>query len=142
VRRLLHEDFGRRITHKFKHVPHPQMREVMLELEERYAEDVERTVRSRFRSPDDVGFAATLHHHYAMLTGRAVPEEFRLRYVDVGAGDAEEKLAGLEEGDEVDFFCLNDLDTPPEAEERVSRMVRSFLERRFPFPSPYEKPEA
>ncbi|WP_026118157.1 stealth family protein [Nocardiopsis salina] len=142
VRRLLHEDFGRRITHKFKHVPHPQMREVMLELEERYAEDVERTVRSRFRSPDDVGFAATLHHHYALMTGRAVPEEYRLRYVDVGAEDAEEKLARLEESDEVDFFCLNDLDTPPEAEERVSRMVRSFLERRFPFPSPYEKSEA
>lgn len=142
VRHLLHESFGRRITHKFKHVPHPQIREVMLELEERYAEDVERTVRSRFRSPEDLGFAATLHHHYALLTGRAVPEEYRLRYIDIGGEDAADKLAYLEEGEEVDFFCLNDLDTPPEAEERVSGMVRSFLEHRFPFPSPYEKPGA
>lgn len=142
VRRLLHESFGRHITHKFKHVPHPQIREVMLDLEGRYAEDVERTVRSRFRSPDDVGFAATLHHHYALLTGRAVPEEYRLRYIDIGRDDAADKLAYLEEGEEVDFFCLNDLDTLPEAEEQVSGMVRSFLEHRFPFPSPYEKPGA
>ncbi|WP_017608775.1 stealth conserved region 3 domain-containing protein [Nocardiopsis xinjiangensis] len=142
VRHLLHESFGRHITHKFKHVPHPQIREVMLELEKRYAEEAERTVRSRFRSPEDVAFAATLHHHYALLTGQAVPEEYRLRYIDVGGEDAAAELARLEEGEKVDFFCLNDLDTPPEAEERVSGMLRSFLEHRFPFPSPYEKPGA
>jgi hypothetical protein len=140
VRALFAADFGRRITHKFKHTPHPQIRQVLLELEERYAEDVRRTTRSRFRSLSDVGFAATMHHHYALLTGRAVPGEFRMRYVDVGAPTAREKLALLEQdAEEVDFFCLNDFDTPPEAMEDVARMVRDFLQSRFPFPSPYEK---
>ncbi|MFI6578095.1 stealth conserved region 3 domain-containing protein [Nocardiopsis sp. NPDC050513] len=140
VRALFTEEFGRQITHKFKHTPHPQIRQVMLELEDRYAQEVERTTRSRFRALSDVGFAATMHHHYALLTGRAVPGEFRMRYVDIGAPDARQRLDQLDATDEVDFFCLNDLDTPPEAQETVNRMVREFLQARFPFPSPYEKP--
>ncbi len=141
VRALFLEDFGRAITHKFKHTPHPQIRTVMLELEEKYAQEVERTKRSRFRSPEDVSFAATMHHHYALLTGRAVPGEFKMRYIDIGAPDAREKLEALEAATEVDFFCLNDLDTPPEAQEAAARMVREFLQARFPFPSPFEKAE-
>ncbi|WP_017602278.1 stealth family protein [Nocardiopsis lucentensis] len=139
VRALFAEQFGRQITHKFKHTPHPQIRRVMLDLEERYPEEVARTTRSRFRSLSDVGFAATMHHHYALLTGRAVPGEFRMRYVDIGAPDARERLDRLEASEEVDFFCLNDFDTPPEAQESVNRMVGDFLQARFPFPSPYER---
>ncbi|WP_369801128.1 hypothetical protein [Nocardiopsis sp. SBT366] len=39
----------------------------------------------------------------------------------------------------MDFFCLNDVDTPDEAQEAVALMVHGFLEPRFPFPSRYEK---
>ncbi|GAB3691648.1 stealth family protein [Nocardiopsis oceani] len=139
VRALFLEAFGRHITHKFKHTPHPQIRQVAQELEERYREEVEQTTRSRFRSLDDVGFAATMHHHYALFTGRAVPGEYNLRYVDIAAADAADRLAGLEASDEVDFFCLNDFDTPPEAQEAVNLMIHDFLQSRFPFPSRFEK---
>ncbi|WP_281965790.1 stealth family protein [Serinicoccus marinus] len=142
VRALLAESFGRGITHKFKHAPHPQIREVMLELEQAYPEAVGATTRSRFRSPADVGFAATLHHHYALLTGRAVPADIAMRYVDVGAPDAAERLARLEAGPPVDTFCLNDLDTPEEARAAVQEMMRDFLDSRFPFPSPFERTPA
>ncbi|MGW5875971.1 hypothetical protein ACWFMI_05365 [Nocardiopsis terrae] len=64
--------------------------------------------------------------------------EYRTRYVDIGTDTAAEKLASLVPG-EYDFLCLNDFDTPPERQEAVSRMVRDFLERRFPFPSRFEK---
>ncbi|MFE1103151.1 stealth conserved region 3 domain-containing protein [Nocardiopsis alba] len=139
VRELFARDFGRHITHKFKHTPHPQIRRVALELEERYHREVERTTRSRFRSLEDVGFAATMHHHYAMFTGRAVPGEYRMRYVDIGTPDATDRLAALEAAEEVDFFCLNDVDTPPERREAATRMVHDFLRDRFPFPSRFEK---
>lgn len=139
VRALLERDFGRAIVHKFKHAPHPQIRQVALELEERYREDLERTAHSRFRSLSDVAVAATLHHHYALFTGRAVPGEYRMRYVNIGAPDATERLAAVEESEEVDFLCLNDVDTPPERQEEVAAMVHRFLESRFPFPSRYEK---
>ncbi|MFE1166036.1 stealth family protein [Nocardiopsis sp. NPDC058789] len=139
VRALLERDFGRSITNKFKHAPHPQIRQVCVELEERYREEMERTAHSRFRSLDDVAVAATLHHHYALFTGRAVPGEYRMRYVNIGLPDAAERLEALRSAEEVDFFCLNDVDTPDEAQEAVARMVHEFLESRFPFPSRYEK---
>jgi hypothetical protein len=139
VRALLEADFGRLITSKFKHVPHPQIREVAEELEERYAEEVRITTASRFRAPDNINFATALHHHYAMFTGRAVPGAFRLRYIDVTSPDAPGHLAELEADRTTDSFCLNDIDTNDDNAARVDALVRGFLDRMFPFPSPYEK---
>lgn len=139
VRALLERDFGRAITQKFKHAPHPQIRQVAEEMEARYQQELERTSRSPFRSLTDVAVTATMHHHYAMFTGRAVPGEYRMRYIDIGAPDAAERIAALESTAEVDFFCLNDVDTPPERQEEVTTMIHAFLESRFPFPSRYEK---
>jgi hypothetical protein len=139
VRALLEADFDRFITSKFKHVPHPQIRAVAEELEERYAEEVAATTASRFRAPDNINFATALHHHYAMFTGRAVPGNFRLRYIDVTAPTAPEHLAELEADRKVDSFCLNDIDTNEGNAAQVDALVRGFLERMFPFPSPFEK---
>lgn len=139
VRELLEQTHGRYITHKFKHAPHPQLRPVLEELEQRFAEDVARTARARFRDPSDIGMAATLHHHYAMLTGRAVPADIRLRYIDIGAADAHAKLSSLQASRDYDVFCLNDVDTSPERREEVSAILHTFLETSFPFPSPAER---
>ncbi|WP_201023165.1 stealth family protein [Serinicoccus chungangensis] len=139
VRSLLQADFGRGITHKFKHAPHPQLRSVMAELEERYAEPVARTSRRRFRSTDDVAPAATMHHHYALLTGRAVSAPTRMRYVNISSTDAVRRLEALLTSTSIDSFCLNDVDTPEHTREAVHEMVGAFLEERFPFPSPWER---
>ncbi|WP_298750849.1 stealth family protein [uncultured Serinicoccus sp.] len=142
VRALLQADFGRIITHKFKHAPHPQIRAVMAELEQRYAEPVARTTRSRFRSTEDLGFAATMHHHYALLTGRAVPGQTRMSYVDIAAPDAAQRLDRLQQKGGIDSFCLNDVDTPEGSREEVHAMVGRFLRERFPFRSPWERADA
>ncbi|WP_338022774.1 stealth conserved region 3 domain-containing protein [Allosalinactinospora lopnorensis] len=139
MRALLEREHDRFITNKAKHTPHPQIRETMAELEKKFAAHVEATAASRFRSTGDIAMATTLHHHHALLTGRAVPGEYRLRYVDVAAPDAQERLAELASERGHDYFCLNDVDTPPERREEIDRMVRDFLEEHFPFPSPWEK---
>ncbi|UQA92575.1 stealth family protein [Streptomyces halobius] len=139
VRQLLLESNGRFITNKFMHTPHPQIRSVMRELEERFAADIDRTSRSRFRSTTDIAMGASLHHHYAHLTGRAVPGTFRFRYVDIGQEDAQERLAELERTHRFDFFCLNDVDVPAEAQERVTARLHTFLESYFPYPSAFER---
>ncbi len=54
VRRLLEETYGVSITHKFLHTPHPQRRDVLNDMERDYPEAIERTMRSRFRSVEDV----------------------------------------------------------------------------------------
>ncbi|WP_017541637.1 stealth family protein [Nocardiopsis halophila] len=139
VRALMEAEHGRFITHKFKHAPQPQIRQVMNELEKTFAASVQATAASRFRSTGDIAMTATLHHHHALLTGRAVPGRYRLRYVDLSAPDAPDRLNELRTERAHDFFCLNDVDTPPERQEEVGRMVRGFLEKYFPFPSPWEK---
>lgn len=139
VRALMEAEHGRFITDKFKHAPQPQIRQVMNELEKTFGPSVQATAASRFRSTGDIAMTATLHHHHALLTGRAVPGRYRLRYVGLSAPDAPDRLHELRTERAHDFFCLNDVDTPPERQEEVDRMVRGFLEEYFPFPAPWEK---
>lgn len=139
VRRLMLETHGRFTVSKFMHTPHPQIRAVMEEIEERFSEDVERTARSRFRSVTDIAMGASLHHHHAYLTGRAVPGPYKLRYVDVARADAEERLTELLSTRRFDFFCLNDVDTPAAEQERIAARLHAFLEEYFPFPSRFER---
>lgn len=139
ARALLMEDFGATIAQKVRHAPLPQLRRVHRELEERYREDIERTARSRFRHPDDIAPATTLHQYYALFSGQGVRGKYRTRYIDIGTERAREDLAELSLDAPFDFLCLNDFDTPPERQEEVAEMLRDYLERRFPFPSPFER---
>ncbi|RVU28988.1 sugar phosphotransferase [Streptomyces antnestii] len=138
VRRLLFDAHGRFTTNKFMHTPQPQIRAVMEEAEERFAEDVARTSSSRFRSVTDIAMTASLHHHHAYLTGRAVPGKYNLRYIDVAHPDASAGLAELARTRRYDFFCLNDVNTPESEQERITTELRTFLESYFPFPSRFE----
>jgi hypothetical protein len=138
VRALLEADFDRFTTSKFKHLPHPQLREAAAEMADRYAEAVAATASSRFRDPADIEFVGMLHH-YSMLTGRAVPGASKLHYIDISDADAAARLDALAADRDAEYFCLNDVDTPPEREAAIGDMVRRFLDDYFPFPSPYER---
>ena len=139
ARALFMEDFGATIAHKVRHAPLPQLRRVHRELEERYREDIERTARSRFRHPEDIAPATTLHQYYALFSGQGVRGEYRTRYIDIGTERARENLADLGLDAPFDFLCLNDFDTPVERREEVAGMLHEYLERRFPFPSRFER---
>ncbi|MGW2331115.1 stealth family protein [Streptomyces sp. NPDC001700] len=139
VRGLLRETHDRFTVNKFMHTPHPQRRAVMEELENRFAEDIARTSRARFRSVTDIAMTTSLHHHYAYLTGRAVPAKYKLRYIDVARPDVTDALAELARSRGHDFFCLNDVNTPEHDREHVAAALHAFLEHYFPFPSRYER---
>ncbi|PSM40221.1 sugar phosphotransferase [Streptomyces dioscori] len=139
VRRLLMEAHGRFSVHKFMHTPHPQMREVMEEIESRFPAEVQQTSASRFRAVTDIAMGASLHHHQAYLTGRAVPGKFKLRYIDVASEDAFDKMTSLAEERRFDFFCLNDVNTPQDRQEEIARRMSDFLQSYFPFPSRFER---
>lgn len=138
ARELIARTFGRTITHKSLHVPHPQLLSVFREISDAGFEEFERTTYSKFRATTDVASVAALHHYWALLSGRGVPGDYKLRYVDVGRADMNQRLSGLERGQDIDFFCLNDVDTDPDVRRRVGAVIRSFLERKFPFQSPAE----
>ncbi|MCX5362435.1 stealth family protein [Streptomyces sp. NBC_00124] len=138
AREIISRFHGRHITNKSLHTPHPQLLSVMREMERLGIEELDRTSYSRFRSTSDVAPASTLHHHWAMATARAVPADYRFRYVQLGTPDMHRRLSRLAAGEDVDFFCLNDVDTPPEARSAAQAAISAFLERKYPFPSRYE----
>jgi hypothetical protein len=139
VRRLLLDAFGRMTTNNFMHTPLPQQRWTLQVLEDLFPDDVRRTTASRFRSPRDIAMTAPLLYQYALMTGRGVPAKYSFRYVNISRPDAATRLSDLRRNRRFDFFCLNDVDVPPEERERVAIRMNDFLEEYFPFPSPYEK---
>ncbi|MER5211277.1 stealth conserved region 3 domain-containing protein [Streptomyces sp. NPDC002838] len=138
AREVIRRFHGRHITNKSLHTPHPQLLSVMREMESLGIEELEQTSYSRFRSTSDVAPASTLHHHWAIATGRAVPADYRFRYVQLGTPDMRRRLARLATGEDIDFFCLNDVDTAPAARSAAQAAIRAFLERKYPFPSRFE----
>ncbi|MFH9662973.1 stealth family protein [Streptomyces sp. NPDC017248] len=139
AREVIRRFHGRYPTHKSLHTPHPQLMSVMREMESLGIEELERTAYSRFRSTSDVAPASTLHHHWAIATGRGVPADYLFRYVQLGTPDMRRRLARLAAGEDVDFFCLNDVDTDPADRAAAQKAIRAFLDRKFPFPSRFER---
>jgi hypothetical protein len=138
-RELLHKAFDRTVTNKFKHVPQSLLREVMFEMEERFADTFEATASHQFRNPADLSVVSSLHHHYAYLRGRAVEGDLRYLYADIAAPNTAQRLERLLRRRDFDTFCLNDHDTSGIDPVEQQRMLHHFLSSYFPLPSSFEK---
>jgi hypothetical protein len=137
-REFLARQFGRSVTNKFKHTPHPQLRSVLMEMEAAHPSDFLEVGRSRFRHPDDLSIPSALYHYYAYATRRATPGTIRYGYMDIARDDAELYLLRLLRRRDLDVLCLNDTNTADANQERLDAMLGTFLEKRFPVPSSYE----
>jgi hypothetical protein len=137
-RRLIQEAFGRVLTRKMKHTPHPSRRSVIYEIEERFAEHVEATAAHQFRHPDDISLLSSLQQYYAYLTGRATPGEIRYLYTDLASPQTPFQLAKLLRNRYLDAFCLNDTDSDPGAATEQAELLADFLPAYLPFVSPFE----
>ena len=131
-RRLIEETFGRTLTRAFLHVPHALRRDLLAEIEEHFAGDVEQTARSRFRSRADIAVPSSLHHYYGFLTGRAVPGRIGFEYVDMGEPEQHPKLTQLLTQRHREIFCLNDTHHGVLSPEEQAHAVFVFLESYFP----------
>ncbi|MBB5912698.1 hypothetical protein BJY24_001565 [Nocardia transvalensis] len=139
-RRLLAGRFGHVITRHLEHTPVPLRRSVLLEMEKEFGADFARTRGSRFRAATDISVTNSLYHYYALLTGRAVPQEdAKVRYVDTTSYRGLALLNDLAQRRKVDFFCLNDGSFPEVPEPERVRTVSRFLQDYFPAPAPWER---
>jgi hypothetical protein len=139
-RQLLAQRFGHIIIRHLEHTPVPLRRSVLLEMERAFPADFARTRASRFRAATDISVTNSLYHYYALLTGRAVPQEAaKMRYVDTTSYTGLALLDGLARRRNVDFFCLNDGSFPEVPEAERVRAVSEFLEDYFPDPAPWER---
>lgn len=138
---LLERDLGYRPTHKLKHTPLPQLREVLTELEERYPDELTTTRAARFRSRTDLAVPSMFAPHYAIATGRGVEApHVANEYVFANTGHShwsKRRDSILEKRPQ--FFCLNSSrhrDIPPE-QQRDN--IAELLEQVLPFASPFER---
>lgn len=132
------EKYGRTVTHRFKHTPHPQLREVLETMEEEEPELFTQVAASPFRAPDDVSIPASLHHFDAFERGYAVEGQINYQFLDVGRNDLELQLGRVARSTDLDVFCLNETTAVEEFTEAISTTVVQFLEDRFPVPSSFE----
>ncbi|HEV7961827.1 MAG TPA: stealth family protein [Actinoplanes sp.] len=137
-RRLIQEAFGRVLTRKMMHTPHPSRRSVICEIEERFAEHVAATAAHQFRHPDDISLLSSLQQYYAYLTGRATPGVIRYLYTDLASPQTPFQLAKLLRNRHLDAFCLNDTDSDPGAAAEQAGLLADFLPAYLPFVSPFE----
>ncbi|WP_349904125.1 stealth family protein [Parafrigoribacterium humi] len=141
-RRLLNERFGRVTTRHLEHAATPLRKSVLLELEREFAEDFARTARSAFRSSTDISVTNSLYHYYALLTGRAVAQtQAKVKYIETTLASSLAAMDELLRKRSYDFFCLNDGSAPEISVEERTTAVRSFLERYFGIPAPWERAE-
>ncbi len=139
-RRLLQERFGRVITRHLEHCAAPFRKSVSFRLEEEFADDFARTAASRFRSASDISVTNSLYHYYALLEGYAVEQtQAKVQYIETTLSRAEGQMARLLGRRDQDMFCLNDGSRPEIPDEQRIENVRSFLERYFPIPAPWER---
>ncbi|MCW4466209.1 stealth family protein [Glutamicibacter sp. MNS18] len=137
MRQIIDDEFGITISRAIKHTPHPQLKSVHFEMEEKFKEVYERTWASRFRHHEDI-VADQLHHYYAQVIGRAVPTMLRYNYINI----LDDRYVGTMESTlrrrHRDTFCIND--APVEGARPIDdEFVTEFLESYFPSKSSFEK---
>jgi hypothetical protein len=137
-RALIKEAFGRVLTRKMMHTPHPSRRSVIAEIEERFAEHVEATASHQFRHPEDIALLSSLQQYYAYLTGRATAGPITYMYTDLADPATPFRLAELLRHRHLDVFCLNDTDSDSATAQVQAELLGEFLPAYFPFRSPFE----
>jgi hypothetical protein len=137
-RALIKQAFGRVLTRKMMHTPHPSRRSVIAEIEQRFAEHVEATAAHQFRHPEDIALLSSLQQYYAYLTGRATAGEIKYMYTDLADPATPFRLAGLLRHRHLDVFCLNDTDSDSSTAALQAELLGEFLPAYFPFRSPFE----
>jgi hypothetical protein len=139
---LLERDYGRRVANLFGHVPVPQRKDIALELEDRYGEEIRRTVASPFRSPDDVVVNSFLHLYTALFTGRGVQGGLKFGYFNIGRPEVRERMDRPETAGSYQVLCVNDVPARDGEAEADPEWLAAWLERTFPFRTTYELDQA
>lgn len=138
-RAFLENQFGRTVTNKFKHTPHPQLRSVLADMEAEHFSEFARVAQSVFRHPNDLSIPSALYHFHAYAIGRATPGSIRYAYMDIAREDSELYFLRLARRRDLDVLCLNDTNTSEIDKDKLDGMMREFLESQLPIPSTFEK---
>ncbi|MCQ9386009.1 stealth family protein [Brevibacterium sp. 50QC2O2] len=138
-RDYIRTNYGRIVTNKFKHTPHPQLRRELEWMEEQHPDMFTQVEHSRFRHPDDLSITSSLYHYDAYARGRAVEANIRYAYLDIAVKDRDLRLARLSQRKDLDVFCANDTNADPSVNDAITASLLHFFETVFPVKSSFEK---
>lgn len=139
TRDLIQAEFDLAVAYKMQHIPYPQRRSVVAEMEERFPAVFKQTAHNTFRHYTDVNVASCLSHYYAYATGTAVPARVPATYINIGNPWASLQMRRLLRRGDSNVFCLNDSPIRFKRDTIVDASVTTFLEEYFPLPSPFER---
>lgn len=127
-RSLILRDFGFEITRTMLHTPHPHLRSVLLELEQRYVEEFATTRSSKFRSPHDLSTLSSLAQYYGWATQRYVAGSLNYRFLRLTGGLLRYRMAQILQDVAVEVVALGE----PHAQDTIHpderAIVQEFLE--------------
>jgi len=141
TRTLLNRDGIGFAIHKFKHTPLPQIKSLLVELEELFLENIEKTRKKKFRHRDDVSLCSSLLFNFAYFKGLALVKPIQYTYIDVGSEAslfALKKITQISVRERTDVFCVND--TFKEFDKEIVKLdFIDIMEKFLPEKSRYEK---
>ncbi|MDR7086580.1 hypothetical protein J2X11_001419 [Aeromicrobium panaciterrae] len=135
-RTLIRDRFDLDITQKMKHAPYVLRKSVLEEIEKEFEDEHRATASHRIRDRGDLSVVSSLHHYYALLTGRSVPGHIRYTYVDLGMHDASLRLDRMLVTRNWQAMCLNSTNESPF--ELGDAELVAFFDDYFPVASPFE----
>ena len=136
-RRLLEDALGLTLTHHLAHAPYPQRVSVLVEVAERFPDEVDATSHAPFRSETDVSMLSSLAQHYGLATGSAYEASLESVFVDLSSTNVSLQLDQLLRREQ-DAICLGDHHDYAFEVGRVDRLLAEFLETYYPIAAPWE----
>lgn len=138
ARKIIYDKFGVYITNKYRHTAHPQKKSVAVQITNENQVVVDRTMRSKFRSPNDVPFTSTLMQSYLLASANGVIANSITETVNISSPNVKQQLKKTRKSHSLHTFCLNESDTSKEDQKDVKLIVDDYLSDYFPFPSSWE----
>lgn len=137
-RELLRQHFGRTITRTVRHTPHPFNRQALLDIEQRFPDELARTAAAPFRSSTDISLASSFAQHFGLLTGTAYRGDLDTQFVAITDARLETVLSNLLKTRAPHVVCLADHHDWALPEARAQALVHEFLEAYYPVAAPWE----
>lgn len=142
-RKLLYSETGFWVDFMFAHTFHPQRKSVHEKMEELWHQQLNECRKNRFRDISDINASTFLHHHFAILIGKAIATRTKCIYFNIRSPQAEQFYRTLlaRKGTEYSphSICLNDhTSNNKNVLENYEVKLQDFLESYYPDASEFE----
>ncbi len=144
-RSLIFKKYGYAANIMFSHTFHPQLKSIHQQIEDSWAEELHKCRLNKFRGQEDLAAATFLHHHLAILEGKAIATSTSCMYFNIRTPLAKQCYKSLlaRKGtlNAPYSMCLNDHTSKTGAKMAdYALAMEEFLNSYYPHPSEFELP--